>query len=156
MVSRSEGKGGLQGKTIVKADCPQTKKENSCFVWNSTPQDELIKSKLQLQWKSMKSQKKGLPQERDDYVFFFKPQSAFSLLLSHIINYTHIKAEISTMSWFEGCTERASVTLGNIKCCKQSLWRWSKNSSHSGVTSGAADVIPNDMKKFPVENSKQF
>lgn len=119
-VSRSEGKGG-QGKTIFKADCPQTKKENPCFVWNSTPQDELIKRKVQLQQNSTKSQKKGLLQERDDYVFFFKPQSTFSLLPSHIINYTHIKAEISTMSWFEGCTGRASVTLANIKCCKQSI-----------------------------------
>ena len=50
MVSRSEGKGGLQGKTIFKAECPQTKKENYCFVWNSIPQDELIKRKVQLQY----------------------------------------------------------------------------------------------------------
>ena len=130
MVSRSEGKRGLQGKTIFKAECPQTKKENYCFVWNSIPQDELIKRKVQLQWNSMKSQKKGLLQERDDYVFFFKPQSAFSLLPSHIINYTHIKAEISTMSWFEGCTERAFVTLANIKCCKQSISEGDQSTIH--------------------------
>lgn len=52
---------------------------------------------------------------------FSSPNQLFSLLPCHIRNYTHIKAEISTMSWFEGCTGRASVTLASIKCCKQSI-----------------------------------
>lgn len=63
------------------------------------------------------------------------------------------------MSWFEGWMERALVTVDSIEGCRSSghLLRWSKKERPSGVISGAAGVrLPNDIKKVPVENIKQF
>ena len=84
-------------KQYSKLTAFKQKKGCPSFVWNSASQDEFVNRKVHMYLNSMESRKKRLLWERENYV----SSQLFHCSSPTSINYTHIKTEISKVSWFK-------------------------------------------------------
>lgn len=157
MVSRSEGKGGLQGKNNIQSWLPSNKKGKFlfCLEFNTTRRTYQEKAPATMEQYEITKERTSA-RKRWLRILFQAPISFFIASLPHHKLYTYKGRDFNNVLVWRMHRESICDSWQHQGLQAIYLWRWSKNSSHSGVTGWAADVIPNDTKKFPVENSKQF